>query len=358
VSPDFGNHPVGYMTIRMFEALERDCFETVLYATKPRDGELAARFRAAATQYVDADLDDAALAARIREDKIDILLDLAGHFAANRLPLFARKPAPVQAHWAGYVATLGMDAIDWTIFDARHLPEAAEEFFVERPLRLPDLGMVYDPPPYAPAVSALPLAARGCVTFAAFHNPSKIGDGCAALWARVLAAVPQSRIVLQYGGLDAPSTQAALRAIFAAHGVDGARLDFRPASPHAELFARYGECDIALDSTPYCGMTTTCEATWMGVPVVTLPTGPLPFGRHGLAVMTALGLPELIARDEDDYVAIAVALARDPARLAALRADLRPRMAASPLCDGKRFEQHFAAAMRMMWQDWVARVSA
>src|SRR5262249_20272953 len=158
----------------------------------------------------------------------------------------------------------------------------------------------------------------------------KIGDGCAALWARVLAAVPQSRIVLQYRGLDEPTTQTALRRIFAAHGVESDRLDFRPGSAHPELLARYGECDIALDSVPYCGMTTTCEAIWMGVPVVTLPTGPLPFQRHGIAVLTTLGLPELIARDADDYLAIAVALARDPARLAALRASLRARMAQSP----------------------------
>jgi predicted O-linked N-acetylglucosamine transferase (SPINDLY family) len=357
VSPDFGQHPVGFMTIRMFEALDRDRFETVLYAAKQRDGPLAARFRAAAGQFVDAEIDDDALAARIRADKIDILIDLAGHFAANRLPVLARKPAPVQAHWAGYVASLGMDAVDWLIFDPRHLPEGVEDFMVERPLRLPDLGMAYDPPAYAPPVNDLPAAARGFVTFAAFHNPSKIGDGCAALWARVLASVPQSRIVLQYRGLDAPSTQAALRRIFAAHGVDGARLDFRPPSAHPELLARYGECDIALDSTPYCGATTTCEATWMGVPVVTLPAGPLPFGRHGLAFLTAFGMPELIARDEDDYVAIAVALARDTVRLAQLRATLRARMAASPACDAQRFVQHFADGLRTMWRDWVARVA-
>jgi predicted O-linked N-acetylglucosamine transferase (SPINDLY family) len=300
-------------------------------------------------------LDDDALAARIAADRIDILLDMAGHFAANRLPLFARKPAPVQATWAGYVATTGMEAVDWTIVDERHLPDAGAQFHVERALRLPDLAMVYDPPDYAPPVSDLPMAARGFVTFAAFHNPSKIGDDCAAVWARVLASLPGSRIVLQYRGLDAASKQAALRAIFAAHGVDGSRLEFRPAAPHPELLASYRDCDIGLDSMPYCGATTTSEAAWMGVPVVTVPTGPLPFARHGLAFLTALGLPELIARDADDYVAIATALARDPARLAALRSSLRARMAASPLCDGPRFARNFAAGLRTMWQDWVDR---
>lgn len=356
VSPDFGLHPVGYLTIRMFEAIDRAAFATVLYAAKRRRDPLNDRFRAAAGEWVDADaMDDAALAARIRADRIDVLVDMAGHFAANRLPVFARKPAPVQVSWAGYPTTTGMAAMDWVIGDPLQVPVEAEPLYVERIMRLPETSIVFDPPGYAPPVAALPQTQRGFVTFAAFHNPAKINDGCAALWARVLAALPGSRIVFKYGGVDTPSTRAALTAVFAEHGIDATRIDFDRPAPHHELLARYGDCDIALDATPYSGSTTTCEALWMGVPVVAMPSGLTMFQRHSFAHLNVLGLPELIARDSDDFVRIAVALAHDRQKLAALRGGLRARIAASPLCDGPRFAGHFATALRAMWRDWAER---
>ncbi len=356
VSPDFGVHPVGYLTIGLFEAIDRASFKTVLYAAKRRRDPLNDRFRAAASEWIEAaEMDDEALAARVRADRIDILIDMAGHFAANRLPVFSRKPAPVQVSWAGYPATTGLPAIDWVIGDPLQVPIEAERTMSSGSSVCPDTSVPYDPPPYAPAVTALPSAQRGFVTFAAFHNPVKINDGCAALWARVLAALPGSRIVFKYSGIDTPSTRAALTGIFANHGVDALRIDFDRPAPHAELLARYGDCDIALDATPYSGATTTLEALWMGVPVVTMPPGMTMFQRHSFAHLTVVGLFEMVARDADDFVQIAARLASDPTRMGALRRGLRTRVAASPLCDGPRFARSFGDALRTMWADWLAK---
>jgi predicted O-linked N-acetylglucosamine transferase (SPINDLY family) len=355
VSANFGAHPVGYFIVRLLEHLDRTRCATYCYHAGRSSGPPVPRCAAAATCWVDArDLDDEALAARVRADAIDILVDQDGHFSGNRLLVYARKPAPVQATWHGWPATTGLAAFDWFIVDPHHIPPDAEAEFVERIVRLPDGMVCYDPPEHAPPVTQLPSLGRDGVTFAAFHNPAKLDPDCVALWARVLAALPGSRIVFKYRGVDAPSTRARLARIFAAAGVDASRVAVEPPGPHAALLARYGDCDIALDAQPYSGSTTTCEALWMGVPVVTLPGTRMP-GRHAFAHLMTVGLAELVARDADDYVAIAVGLARDPARLAQVRAGLRARMTASPLCDAPRFARNFAAVLRMMWRDWLAR---
>ena len=357
ISGNFRRHPVAYFLLRLLESLDREQFRVTCYSTRPRSDEFTDRVRAAAERWVETTEDDAQLAERVRADSIDVLIDQDGHYAGNRLLVFARKPAPVQATWHGYPMTTGMDAIDWIISDRHQCPPEAEPFLVERVYRLPDDTVTYEPPAYAPPVTALPAATSGTITFAAFHTPSKIGDDCAALWARVLAALPGSRIVFKYAGINTPSTRAAMAAVFARHGVDATRLVFDPASPHVELLRRYGDCDIALDSVPYSGSTTTCEALWMGVPVVTRPTGQMMFERHTLAHLTMVGLPELVARDDEGFVSIAVDLARDLPRLAELRRGLRERMASSPLCDGPRFARAFGDALRTMWRDWLDRTA-
>jgi predicted O-linked N-acetylglucosamine transferase (SPINDLY family) len=358
ITSNFGAHPVGYFVVRMLENIDRARYATYCYHAGQRDDPLVRRCAAAATSWVDAaSLDDDALAARVRADALDVLVDQDGHYSGNRLLVYARKPAPVQATWHGWPSTTGLAAIDWLLADPHHVPPEAEADFVERILRLPDDMVCYDPPDYAPAVTESPASRNGFVTFAAFHSPAKLDPDCVAMWARVLAAVPGSRIVFKYRGVDAPSTRARLERAFAAAGVAATRVIVEPPSAHPALLARYGDADIALDATPYSGSTTTCEALWMGVPVVTLP-GPRMFGRHTLAHLMTVGLPGLIARDEADYVAIAAGLAQDRARLATLRQGLRARMAASPLCDGPRLARNFAAALRTMWIDWLARVSA
>lgn len=354
VSADFNRHPVGFFVRRLFENLDRAAIEPVCFAAGGASDDLTAALRAAVPRWIDAAaLDDAALAARVRAERVDILIDLAGHTAGNRLLAFARKPAPVQMTWAGYVGTTGLAAIDWLIADRFHVPEGWEGDIVERVLRLPDGYVCYAPPDYAPAVTALPAASRGHVTFAGFHNPAKIGPRAIALWARAMQAVPGSRLLLKYKGIDAAANRDRLLAGFAAAGIAADRLRLEGVSPHHELLARYGETDIALDSLPYSGGVTTLEALWMGVPVVTLP-GRRFASRHSLSHLANAGLPELAATDDDGFVAIVRGLAGDLGRLAALRASLRARMAAAPVCDGPRFAASFAAGLRDAWRGWCA----
>jgi predicted O-linked N-acetylglucosamine transferase (SPINDLY family) len=357
VSADFNRHPVGFFVRGLFERLDARvaapvCFAVAASASASAAAadDLTAALRAVVPRWVDAAaLDDAALAARIRAEGVDILVDLAGHTAGNRLPVFARKPAPVQLTWAGYVGTTGLAAIDWLVADRFHVPPDLASDHVERVLRLPDGYVCYAPPAYAPAVAPLP----DTVVFAAFHNPAKVGARAIALWARVLAAVPASRLLLKYKTMDSAANRDRLIAGFAGHGIAADRLAIEGAAPHDRLLARYGDCAIALDSLPYSGGLTTLEALWMGVPVVTLP-GRIFASRHSLSHLSNAGYPELVARDEDDYVAIVRALAADRPRLAALRAGMRQRLATSPLLDHARFARGFEAALRHAWQAWCA----
>jgi predicted O-linked N-acetylglucosamine transferase (SPINDLY family) len=351
VSADFNRHPVGFFVRGLFERLDARAAIPVCFALDGRADDVTAALRAAVPRWVDAAaLDDAALAARIAAEGVDILVDLAGHTAGNRLPVFARKPAPVQLTWAGYVGTTGLAAIDWLVADRFHVPVELERDHVERVLRLPDGYVCYAPPAYAPPETPLPAE----TIFAAFHNPAKVGARAIALWARVLEAVPGARLLLKYKTMDSAANRARLAAGFAAHGIAAERLIIEGAVPHDRLLARYGDCAIALDSLPYSGGLTTLEALWMGVPVVTLP-GRIFASRHSLSHLSNAGLTELVARDESDYVAIAQALAQDRVRLAALRSSLRARLAASPLLDHARFARGFETALRTAWHDWCGQ---
>jgi predicted O-linked N-acetylglucosamine transferase (SPINDLY family) len=290
-------------------------------------------------------LDQAAFAERVRADAVDVLIDLAGHTKGNRLPAFARRAAPVQATWAGYAGTTGLGSMDYLIADRFEVPDGAEPLYRETVLRLPDGYVCYAPPEYAPSVGPLPAERNGHVTFGAFHNIGKIGALSLALWTKLLAQVPRSRLVLKHRKLDDPVNRARLAAAFAAAGIAPERITIEGTSPHIAMLARYNDIDIALDALPYSGGLTSCEALWMGVPVVTLP-GRTFAGRHTLSHVMNVGLPQLVAADEAAYVGIAAGLAGDLAGLAALRATLRPRMASSPLCDGARFARDFAALLR------------
>jgi len=351
VSGDFHAHPVGWLLTNVLPAHDKTQVEVFCYANDPLTDGVTERLKAAADHWRDvAGLTDEALAALVRQDGIDILVDLSGHTDKNRLLTFARRPAPVQASWLGYPGTTGLLAMDYLIMDAVTAPAGAEAWCAEALVRLPHGRFCYAPPADAPPVAE---RAQGPVTFGSFNNLAKVGPDVVRLWARVLAAVPQSRLVLKWKALSQVSVRERLTAAFAAEGIGADRLELRGQSPHADMLAQYGDIDIALDPFPYSGGMTSAEALWMGVPVVTFPQDRIA-SRQTVAFLTELGLTDLAAASEDDYVRIAAGLAADPERRADLRRTLRPRMAASPLTDGAQFTPDLEAAYRRMWRRWCA----
>ena len=359
LSPDFRHHSVSYFLQPLIEAHDRDAVEICCYANVEKPDGLTERYRQLADRWHDVrKLDDAAVARAIEADGVDILVELAGHTGGSRLLVCALRPAPVQVSWLGYPNTTGLPAIDWRLVDAITDPPGSEALTVERLYRLPDGFLCYRPSDKAPEIRPLPLLERGGVTFGTFNNPAKLSAATIACWARILLALPQSRLLLGSHVLTDPLFRSRLRRRFQKLGVPLAQLDLRPGIGDMALhLGRYHEVDIGLDPFPYCGTTTTCESLWMGVPVVSL-AGDGHVARVGASLLHRLGLDDLVATGEDAYVATAVRLAGDPARLATLRAGLRQRMQASPLMDATGFARQVEAAYRQMWRDWCARQPA
>jgi len=354
VSPDFRNHSVARFFLPLLEGHDRGAVEIACYAELARSDAVSERIRSLADRWSPTvGLSHDELAARIRGDAIDVLVDLAGHTSDNRLLTFARTPAPVQATWLGYPGTTGVAAIGWRFSDAECEPPGdADRRSSERIWRLPHGFHCFAPPADAPAVAPPPCAARGSVTFGSFNNFLKLAPETIALWGRVLAAMPGAQLLLKSNFVfDAAAHQRHLER-FAAAGIDPSRIVILPYMPDERAhLAAYGEIDVALDPFPYNGTTTTCEALWMGVPVVTL-RGDRHAARVGASLLTRVGLPDLIAGDEAAYIAVAAALAAAPQRLAALRAGLRAQVAASPLCDAGGFARAVEDAYRAMWRAW------
>jgi len=358
VSPDFGRHPVGFFLIRVLENLDPSQCETVCYCDRKIEDELTPRFQAAATIWRNVSgLSDQELTAEILTDRIDILFDLTGHTAHNRLLVFARKPAPIQITWIGHEGTTGLEAIDYILADSSTIPYGQEVWYRERVLRIPHGYVCYDPPRTAPEAGPLPAAKNRYIRFGSFNNLAKITPRVIEVWAKVLDRVPDSRLVLKYQGLGNESVHRRYRGLFTAFGVDPSRVELTPPSAYAEYLSAYGEVDIALDPFPFGGGITTCDALWMGVPVVTCP-GETFASRHALSHLTSAGLTETIASTLEEYVELAVSLAGDLPRLASLRAGLRERMAASPLCDGKRLDTNLMQVVRDAWQEWCRKEPA
>jgi predicted O-linked N-acetylglucosamine transferase (SPINDLY family) len=351
VSPDFREHPVGRMLLPLLESHDHERFEICCYASQTIDDRFTARFRPLADEWRNvASLTDQQLAETIRRDRIDILVDLTMHTAGNRLLTFARKPAPVQATYLAYCGTTGLPAIDYRLTDARLDPPDAVNPFVEEPFRLPDTFWCYRAPLEAPEVAPLPALAAGYVTFGCQNNFCKGTVAAREAWSRLLGKVPNSRLVLFVNG---GSQRERAREFFAQRDVAPERLSFVGAGPLAEYLGRYAQIDIALDPFPYNGATTTCDALWMGAPVVSL-AGAWGQRRSGLSILSTVELADLVAADEEQYVDIAAVLASDVGRLAELRAGLRARMQASPLTDSVRFARSIEAAYRAMWRRWCA----
>ncbi len=350
LSPDFVHHAVAYFVEPVLAAHDRTRFEIFCYANVRSPDYVTARLCPLADHWRDlAPLDDEAAAALIRADQLDLLIDLAGHTARHRLLVLARRPAPVQATWIGYPNTTGLDAIDYRITDAiSDPPGATEPFYSEKLVRLPATFSVYQPDGDAPPVNELPAGAGGAFTFGSFNNFAKLSPATLALWAQILRAVPGSRLVLKSRGLADRGVAARLHATFAGAGVEPSRLTLDGAELSvADHLALYHGIDLALDPFPYNGTTTTCEALWMGVPVVTL-AGRTHVARVGASLLTHTGLTEWIAPTPGDYVAKAVAATRDLPRLAELRRTLRERLRTSPLCDATSFTRGLESAFTAM----------
>ena len=348
VSPNFRAHAVTYFFEPVLRHHDSHAFRVYCYADVKLPDATTARLRGYGAIWTDvAGRSDEDVAARIRRDGIDILVDLTGLTENDRLLLFARKPAPIQITWNGYANTTGMTAIDYRITDAyADPPGPSDALHVERLLRLPEIYMPFEAPREDVAPAGPPSLERGFCTFGSFNAISKLNDRTIRLWSRILAALPSARLMM----LTVPQgrTRERIVAAFASQGVTADRLDLRPRLDHAAFLAAHNDADIALDAFPFHGTTTTAHTLWMGVPLITL-SGRVHAGRVGVSMLSNAGLSDLVARSEDDYVALAVELARDGARLQDLRRTLRARMCASPNMDGARFTRHLEDAYRKVW---------
>jgi protein O-GlcNAc transferase len=358
-SPDFRGHSVAYFLEPLLHSHDRNAVEVFCYAEVRSPDAATRRFEQLADHWTETvGMSDEALAERIRSDGIDILVDLAGHTSKNRLPVFARKPAPVQVTWLGYPNTTGLDAIDYRLVDAVTDPEGeADAFASETLVRLPGGFLCYGAANDAPTPETAPCLTTGFVTFGSFNNPTKLSGAALDVWAQVLTRLPDARLLLKGKPLADAATRALHLSRLTERGVAAHRVELVDWLPDSKAhLALYDRFDVALDPFPYNGTATTCEALWMGVPVVTL-RGDRHAGRVGASLLTQIGLTDLIADSVEAYVEMAVALAGDSARLADLRHSLRPRMAASSLCDAAGFARKVEDAYRTMWARWCGPAS-
>ena len=353
VSPDFWHHVACHFLTPLLERHDHAAFEIICYASVKRPDAVTTRMKRSSDTWRDVfGLRDEALADLIREDGIDILVDLSQHTAGNRLPVFARKPAPVQVAWLGYPGTNGLHAMDWRMTDACLEPEGSPwSESVEEAVRLPDSWFCFDPIDEYPEPGELPALRAGHVTFGSLNNFSKVSEAVLLRWAGVLRTVEGSRLLLQ---CPAGETQARVRRFLEGQGIGAERLEMVTNLPARSDFLKLFErIDIALDPFPYNGATTTCEALWMGIPVLTLP-GSVIVSRFSLSIISACGMPEFIAGSEADYLSLAASLAHDLPRLSQLRRSLRERMKSSPFMDASRFARNVEDAYRRMWRTWCA----
>jgi predicted O-linked N-acetylglucosamine transferase (SPINDLY family) len=356
VSSDFNYHPVGLFILPAIERHDRSRFEVYCYSTSTKTDDFTRRLTSRADAWRDAHAhSEEQLALLVREDRIDVLVDLAGHSGISRLGTFALQPAPVQASWLGYLNTTGLSRIQYRITD-RHCDPAGltEHLHTERLVRLPNSQWCYRPFVSVAHAPAPPLLRNRHVTFGSFNQIAKISPTTRALWARILKEVPGSRLMVAGVG-HGPAAERLLGEL-AASGIARERITVAQFAPVEDYLRLFDGVDISLDPTPYSGGTTTCDALWMGVPVVTLP-GPRPASRSAASILTTVGLRECIAQSPDDYVRLAVGLSRDAATLTSLRALLRERLRRSPLMDEARFVLDLEQAYRAMWRAWCEGLS-
>jgi predicted O-linked N-acetylglucosamine transferase (SPINDLY family) len=351
VSPYFYDQAESFFVVPLLEAHDRKDFEIHCYASIMRPDAITERHRRAADVWHDVlGRTDAELAEQIRNDRIDILIDLTMHMAYNRALAFARKPAPIQVAWLAYPGGTGLDVMDYRITDSfLDPPDADLSCYGEQSIRLPDTWCCYHP---LSAIPPAPPRSAGPIRFGSLNNPCKLNEPLLRLWARVMQAVPDSTLLLQaVSELHCRK----IRELFESLGISPSRIKFVPRIGREQYLRLYDQIDIGLDPLPYNGITTTCDALWMNVPVVTLKGNTAP-GRAGLSILQNLGLPELAANDLDQFVSIITTLAGDRGKLNELRAGLRDRMLASPIMDAPRFARNMESAYRQMWQTAARRL--
>ncbi len=344
VSADFCQHTVGLFVKDVLAAHDRSRISVYTYGAGHTDDWVTGAVRQTSAWRDIRKLDDAAIAELIRNDGIDVLVDLSGHTAGSRLTVFAHRPAPVQVSWLGYFATTGLPVMDAVFLDEWHAPAGMEVQFTEKIVRLEGGRFCYTPVPFAPEeVAPAPCVKNGHVTFGSFNNTAKLNGEVIALWARVLAAVPDARLVLKWRTFHDAGMRASVHDAFESHGIARERVELRGASFHADVLKEYADVDICLDPFPFTGGLTSCEALWMGVPVITWPLARV-VSRQTFAFLSAIGLDALAAVTADDYVRIAVSLASDRQHLSALRRSMRARMQQSSLCDVASFTRRLEDA--------------
>jgi len=355
VSPDFREHSVAYYLSPVIEHYSRDEYEVFLYSNVSMPDQRTAWFRETADHFRDISaMSDAGAARQIERDGIDMLIDLAGHTSGNRLSIFGHKPAPVQLAYLGYPNTTGLVEMDCRLTDSYADPDngVSDAFYTESLLRLKSGFLCYQPPPDVPAEGRPPCLDRGYVTFGSFNYTAKITVEVIAVWADILKQVPSSKLLLKYRSFSNPATREYYTERFEQLGVEAGRIQFLGLTPSKqEHLLAYHEVDIALDTFPYNGTTTTCDTLWMGVPVIVLE-GKAHAGRVGFSLLKQIGLDDCIAASEADYIQRAVDLAGDRERLTRLRSTIRNQMASSVLCQPERFVRELEKQFRQMWKEW------
>jgi protein O-GlcNAc transferase len=353
VSPDFRTHAESFFTVPLLEHHDHDRFEIHGYSSTPSPDEITERLRRACDAWHEvAGLSDVALAAQIHNDRIDILVDLTMHMGNTRLLAFACKPAPVQVSWLAYPGTTGLDAIDFRLTD-RFLDPIETSAGPEAPVRLPHCWVCYDPLSHGEEFPVSNRSITSAVCFGSLNNPCKINEPLLRLWGRLLLTVPDSRLMLL---AYSQSHRTKIASLLGEMGISRDRLEFVGPSSRGDYLRRYNEIDVGLDTLPYNGITTTCDALWMGVPVVSM-VGAAPPGRAGVGILSTIGLPDLVAHSPQQFLQIAANLAADAPRRAELRATLRNRMLASPLMDAPQFAADVERAYRTMWAAFVSQAT-
>jgi protein O-GlcNAc transferase len=351
VSADLRRHSVAYLLAPALAALDRREFEVTCYSNDWRADTQTAHLQSLSDRWrTIVGLSDDAVVALIRDDGIDILIDLSGHTSGHRLLVFARRPAPVSMTWIGYSGTTGMRAIDSVIVDPIICPDNDTGTFTERATRLPQTYICYQPLEHAPPVATDHLG-NDALMFGCFNNLAKVTPDVVETWAAILRRVPNATIFLKTASLDDEATNERYRQLFRSHGVHDAQLRFQGKTKQTAVLDLYNDVHIALDPFPYNGTVTSLEALWMGVPFVTM-RGDRFVGRVGETLLSAVGLSDLVADSRAAYIEKAVALAHDRARLLDLRRDLRQRMTVGPLGDHQQFARHLGAAWRQAWSRW------
>lgn len=350
VSADFCQHTVGLFITPVLQAQNTGKVTIFAYYAGKVSDWVTDTIKSICTLRDISSMNDAAAANLIRHDKIDVLVDLSGHTAGSRLTVFARRPAPVQISWLGYFATTGLSYMDAVFLDDWHAPPGMEKKFVEQIIRLPLGRFCYDPVPFAPETTALPCLKNGFITFGSFNNTAKLNSTVFNLWAKILNAIPNSRLILKWRIFNDENFRRETIDAFVQRKIASDRIELRGPSFHVDLLKEYSDIDICLDTFPFTGGLTSCEALWMGVPVVTWPQTRV-VSRQTYAILSAIGLPKLAARDAEDYIRIATDLANDQQRLKKMRHSLRCRMKASPLCDVSAYTKSLEDTMINLYND-------